>query len=457
MNLKDVRRAARHQPDLDRATQIDQRLLDLTEHMENVIQTYLRNEYASIEEYNVMAGEVAEPYRVLVAANYPANFSDTAQRRLVSIAQSGPRCGVYVLVSLDPKLQNGTNQLAKDLEPSCVNLLWKENRFIWKDSPFEQYPLQLDIPPEDAEAQPDRQARGDAAKAAKRVEVPFEVIAPTPDKYWTWDSRSIVDVPLGRAGATKFQNLKLGKGTSQHMLIAGKTGSGKSTLLHALITNAALMYSPKELELYLIDFKKGVEFKTYASYSLPHARVIAVESEREFGLSVLQRLDVELKRRGDMYREAGAQDVASFRRITGERPAANPPAGGRVPGVLHRGRQALAGVVAPARPPGPPGSSLRRPRHARLADPRRCLFAGPDDDRADGHPDRLAVLRGRLAPDPQRGQRRRPPADPPWRGDLQRRQRDDRREPHLPGRVPDRPSSAKNTSRRCRPWRSRRT
>ncbi len=318
MNLKDVDELMVNSRIWTESAQIEHRLLDLTEHMENVIQTYLRNEYASIEEYNAMAGEVAEPYRVLVVANYPANFSDISQRRLVSIASSGPRCGVYVLVSLDTKLQNATNQLAKDLEPNTMNLVWKDGKFVWKDSPLEQYPLRLDIPPDDAEFNRIVKLAGEAAKAAKRVEVPFEVIAPAVDKYWTWDSRSTVDVPLGRAGATKFQNLKLGKGTSQHVLIAGKTGSGKSTMLHALITNAALMYSPKELELYLIDFKKGVEFKTYAAYSLPHARVIAVESEREFGLSVLQRLDVELKTRGDKYRDVGAQDVASYRRITGE-------------------------------------------------------------------------------------------------------------------------------------------
>ena len=64
------------------------------------------------------------------------------------------------------------------------------------------------------------------------------------------------------------------------MLIAGRTGSGKSSLLHALITNLALHYSPDEAELYLIDFKKGVEFKTYAVHELPHAQVIAIESER---------------------------------------------------------------------------------------------------------------------------------------------------------------------------------
>jgi hypothetical protein len=41
--------------------------------------------------------------------------------------------------------------------------------------------------------------------------------------------------------------------------------------------------------------------------------VIAIESEREFGLSVLERLDAELKRRGDMFRNLGVQDLSGFR------------------------------------------------------------------------------------------------------------------------------------------------
>src|SRR5262249_43700831 len=70
---------------------------------------------------------------------------------------------------------------------------------------------------------------------------------------------------------------------------------------------------PEEVELYLVDFKKGVEFKTYATHELPHARVIAIESEREFGLSVLQRLDTELKLRGEKFRNAGVQDLNNYR------------------------------------------------------------------------------------------------------------------------------------------------
>ncbi|MCX6922213.1 MAG: FtsK/SpoIIIE domain-containing protein, partial [Verrucomicrobia bacterium] len=127
-------------------------------------------------------------------------------------------------------------------------------------------------------------------------------------------------VPVGRTGATKFQYLAIGKGTCQHALIAGKTGSGKSTLFHVMITNLALWCSPEQVEFYLVDFKKGVEFKCYATHRLPHARVVAIESDREFGLSVLQRLDAELKHRGDLFRHLGVQDVAGYKRAGGTEP-----------------------------------------------------------------------------------------------------------------------------------------
>ena len=39
-----------------------------------MIQKYLRNEFESIQQYNAQAGEVAEPFRVLVVANFPHTF-----------------------------------------------------------------------------------------------------------------------------------------------------------------------------------------------------------------------------------------------------------------------------------------------------------------------------------------------------------------------------------------------
>lgn len=294
-------------------SQIERRLTDLTAHMENVIQKYLRNQYKSIEEYNAEAGEVAEPYRVLIVANFPTNFSADTARRLVSIASSGAACGVFALVSVDAKQPMPQGFNLTDLEQACTNLSWGAGQFQWDDADFGPLPLSLDAPPPPTDVAKIVHRVGELAKQAGKVEVDFGFIEPPKDQRWTFDSRKGLRVPLGRAGATKRQYLHLGVGTAQHALVAGKTGSGKSTLLHALITNLALHYGPDEVELYLIDFKKGVEFKTYATHDLPHARVIAVESEREFGLSVLQRLDAELKRRGEMFRIAGVQDIASFR------------------------------------------------------------------------------------------------------------------------------------------------
>lgn len=298
---------------------IEQRLLDLTEHMENVIQKYLRNEYETIGDYNVDAGEIAEPFRFLVVANFPVNFSETAARRLASIINSGARCGVYTLITADTRQPLPMGIQMGDLERNCVRLVWDSasSRIQWKDPDYEQFPLALDAPPQEDFVTQKLHIIGRAAKESTRVEVPFDIITPSLQDMWTGDTSSDLRVALGRAGATKLQYLTLGVGTSQHALIAGKTGSGKSTLLHAMITNLSLWYSPQEVEFYLVDFKKGVEFKTYAIHQLPHARAVAIESDREFGLSVLQRLDSELKHRGNLYRDLGVQDLAGYRRVTG--------------------------------------------------------------------------------------------------------------------------------------------
>lgn len=292
---------------------INKRLTDLTEHMENVIQKYLRNEFESIQQYNRHAGEVAEPFQILVVANFPANFSEEAARRLVSIAASGARCGVYTLISVDTKMKLPRNFELADLQTDSLTLDWNGQRFVLPYEGVRELPLTLEQPPADEHFTAIVRSIGERAKDASRVEVPFVSVAPAAEDWWSLDSRAGIEVPLGRAGATNLQYMRLGKGTSQHVLISGKTGSGKSTLLHAMITNLSLYYSPDEIHFYLVDFKKGVEFKPYASLGLPHARVIAIESEREFGMSVLQRLDVELRRRGDLFRAQSVQDLRAYR------------------------------------------------------------------------------------------------------------------------------------------------
>jgi len=294
-------------------------LTELTTHMENVIQKYLRNEFETIEAYNEQAGELAEPYRFLVIADFPTNFSDESIRRLSSIINSGPRCGVYTLIVFDEgqKLPEGIS--AQDLALNGVHLIYRKGHFIWQNEILKKFPFEPDCPPLEELLTNLVRKVGIASIDSARVEVPFGTIAPSENEQWSEDSTFGIKVSIGRAGAKRLQYLQLGKGVNQHILIAGKTGSGKSTLLHVIITNLALWYSPDEVELYLIDFKEGVEFKTYASHKLPHARAVAIESDREFGLSILQRLDAEMAIRGEKFRQTRVQDISSYRQTTGEK------------------------------------------------------------------------------------------------------------------------------------------
>ncbi|MEY3174435.1 MAG: translocase FtsK [Planctomycetota bacterium] len=316
------------------ASQIRERLQKVTEHMENVFQTYLRSEFETLEDYNAAAGEVAEPYHFVVIAGFPAGFTEESCRHLSGILTSGARCGVHVLMTWSPE-----QTLPRSFDPAVLRgscLQWQvrggqvlPERFVAGAASRTGLPESAVLPAGvasaavrfTAAAPPDAagyvslvRSVGAQSRDARRVEVSFSRIAPKPDGIWSLSTADGIDLPIGRAGAARLQYLRLGRGTSQHVLIAGKTGSGKSTLMHILITNLALYYSPSEIQFYLIDFKKGVEFRAYAACGLPHARVIAIESDREFGLSVLERLDAILQERGELFRQRGVQDVPAFRR-----------------------------------------------------------------------------------------------------------------------------------------------
>ena len=302
------------------ALQIEQKLADLNEHMEKVIQMYLRNEYQTIAEYNEAAGNIAEKYHFLVVADFPANFSDIAVKRLLSIAASGARCGVYTLIHWDRRQPVPQDFVPDALRKSSVCLSSRPGGFILTNKALPGLKLELDAEPPPDVATAFVQKVGKSSVDSSRVEVPFEHVAPPDSEIWSEETTNELRVAIGRTGATKLQYLAIGKGTRQHALIAGKTGSGKSTLFHIMITNLALWCSPDQVEFYLVDFKKGVEFKCYGTKRLPHARVVAIESDREFGLSVLQSVDAELKRRGDLFRKLGVQDVAGYKRAGGTEP-----------------------------------------------------------------------------------------------------------------------------------------
>ncbi len=176
---------------------IEQRLTDLTEHMETVIQKYLRNEYETIDDYNAQAGELAEPYRFLVIADFPAGMEGESLHRLSSIASTGARCGVYTLIMRDLRQPLPSGFHVEELEARSVNIVREDGAFVWKDEVFRKFPLTLDPPPSEDFLTRMLDVVGRHAKVAKRVEVPFEAIAPSSEDFWSGKSNSEIVVPMG--------------------------------------------------------------------------------------------------------------------------------------------------------------------------------------------------------------------------------------------------------------------
>jgi energy-coupling factor transporter ATP-binding protein EcfA2 len=316
---------------------IEQQLATLTEHMETVIQTCLRKEFSSVRDYNRERQEVAQPFRFLIVNDFPVNFTDASARRLVSIVKNGPRCGVFTFIMCDTDKALPYKFDVRDLADSATQITClhpaeeKEyaSRFAWEGNDFEGFELLLDAAPPQALATSIVKKSGELAIPAMKVDVAFEKLLAVAclgqNSWWSASAAECLRIPLGPAGSRALQELTLGGEQEAHALMVGRTGSGKTNLMHIIITTMALKYPPDEVQLYLIDFKGGVGFKRYAEHRLPHAKVIAIESEREFGMSVLRDLDAELKRRSEAFRISGVDNLTTYRgKMGSENPNASP-------------------------------------------------------------------------------------------------------------------------------------
>jgi DNA segregation ATPase FtsK/SpoIIIE, S-DNA-T family len=158
--------------------QIEERLAELNEHVEKVIQMYLRNEFETIVDYNEQAGTIAERFHFLVIAGFPASISETAARRLLSLATSGGRCGVHLLIQRDRRLAAPDPALDEELRLACMVVrALPGGGFALADGPRAR-PLVFDAVPGDEAATAFVHRAGRASIDSNRVEVPFGQIMP---------------------------------------------------------------------------------------------------------------------------------------------------------------------------------------------------------------------------------------------------------------------------------------
>ena len=248
---------------LARPEDIRKYLDDKERHIGNIIQNLLLGSVKSLYDYN-QAKENKEPYHVIVIEDFPVGFNSESLSLLQKILKNGVRAGVNVIMLVNEdkidcsedtrKAYNSSNMGQLERSCSVYNLTRSEDQIEF-DSFTDEHLRKI------------VQYVNSGVEIRKEEAILFADYMTNQSEWWQRRSAKYIEIPFGMSEDRQIQKLKITQESGQNSaVVIGIPGSGKSVFLHALICNAAINYSPDELNMYLIDFS-GVEFNSYALHN----------------------------------------------------------------------------------------------------------------------------------------------------------------------------------------------
>lgn len=283
-------------------------LLDLlSDRIRRVHTRVLVGGHTSLRSLADATGARSEPWMVAVLLGNRQSLQEAEHRQLQRIARGGLACGIsLVLVDVPVALSAAVETITFDGAGGV--------RSSMTGSYLE---LQPDPHPGRQEVTRAADAIADAHDEQRGRLGPFADLLPE-GPWIDEESRHGVSAPLGfDEGRPVYADLN---DATPHALVGGPSGSGKTNLLLTWISAMAARYSPDELELYMLDFKEGVSFAQFApgphsDAFLPQARLVGINinTDREFGLALLQFLSEEMRRRADLSKQHGVTKLAELR------------------------------------------------------------------------------------------------------------------------------------------------
>lgn len=323
---------------------IEERLDVLLDRAQTISQDYLRGQYNDILEYNQAAGKNAEPLQFLVVADFPRGFTQSALEKLENVMSNGPKNGIYTILSGDMSELLGSNDGNDQRYNAVLRRVCSKLTFFYFDekgihvpnvqSPrvsgthamIDQLYLPMILPTNRSLVDSTIETLKKAIHAAERVTITYDDVTSglthQPDRWFRYSDEKGISVPFALSGANKVLSLELASDAlspKYHTLVTGMIGSGKSTLLHTLIMGLLMKYSPEDVQIYLMDFKDGVEFKVYTEYNLKNFRAISIDTEPEFGLAVLKKIEAEMQARNNIFKQEGCRGLEGYRREMAEK------------------------------------------------------------------------------------------------------------------------------------------
>ncbi|MGL2725250.1 FtsK/SpoIIIE domain-containing protein [Helicobacter pylori] len=289
---------------LTESKEIEEALKHLYEYLKVNLQEKLAG-FRDFVHYNENATDPL-PLKALFLSGVDA-LSQNALYYLEKIMRFGSKNGVLSFVNLESEKNN---QSAEDLK--------KHAEFFKDTTSFERFKyLNVEVINDQGIKSQHMKDFADKIKAyyEKKKAVKRELKELQKDeKFWTESSQYEVSVPVGWDINHKEVCFEIG-GAQNHTLICDHSGSGKSNFLHVLIQNLAFYYNPDEVQLFLLDYKEGVEFNAYTNPSpLEHARLVSVASSVPYGITFLKWLCDEIKKRSDRFKQFNVKDLSDYRK-----------------------------------------------------------------------------------------------------------------------------------------------
>ncbi|WP_283526397.1 FtsK/SpoIIIE domain-containing protein [Helicobacter pylori] len=289
---------------LTESKEIEEALKHLYEYLKVNLQEKLAG-FRDFAHYNENATDPL-PLKALFLSGVDA-LSQNALYYLEKIMRFGSKNGVLSFVNLESEKNN---QSAEDLK--------RYAEFFKDRTSFEclKY-LNVEVVNDQGIKSQHMQDFADKIKAyyKQKKEVKRELKDLQRDKeFWAKSSQHEVVVPVGWDINHKEVCFEIGN-EQNHTLICDHSGSGKSNFLHVLIQNLAFYYAPNEVQLFLLDYKEGVEFNAYvADTPLEHARLVSVASSVSYGITFLKWLCDEMQKRAELFKRFNVKDLNNYRK-----------------------------------------------------------------------------------------------------------------------------------------------